>query len=319
MSSMETQLTTIDTISEGDWKTRWNAKWEEIKQARTSYLFLAPFIIIFFAFTVLPVLVAMVLSFTYFNLLEWPTWVGWENYVRLFLGDDVFLIAVKNTLIFAAITGPVSYGMCFIFAWLINELQPRIRAFLTLLFYAPSIAGNAYMIWVIMFSGDSYGYINAFLMNWGIINRPIQWLPDPAYMMLVVIIVVLWMSLGTSFLVFIAGLQGIDKSLYEAAAIDGVRNRWQELWYVTLPVMKGYLMFGAIMSITTSFTAAGSIQALTGPLPTDYATWTVMQHLNDYGLVRYEMGYASAIAVVLFLSMVGAQRAVQKMLAKIGE
>ena len=319
MGAVETDVITVDTIPKSGWKARWKAKYEEIKQARTSYLFQAPFVVIFLGFTVLPVLVAIVLSFTHFNLLEWPAWVGWENYIRLFLADEVFLIAVKNTLIFAAITGPISYIMCFILAWLINELQPKLRAFLTLLFYAPSIAGNAYMIWVIMFSGDSYGYINAFLMYWGIINKPVQWLQDPTCMMPVVIIVVLWMSLGTSFLVFIAGLQGIDRSLYEAAAIDGVRNRWQELWYVTLPVMKGYLMFGAIMSITTSFTAAGSIQALTGPLPTDYATWTVMQHLNDYGLVRYEMGYASAIAVVLFLSMVGAQRAVQKLLAKIGE
>ena len=244
-----------------------------------------------------------------------PSWSG-GNYLTLFLEDEIFLIAVKNTLFFAAITGPVSYILCFVFAWLINELKPKLRAFLTLLFYAPSISANAFMIWTVMFSGDAYGYINGILLYWGIIDKPIQWLQDPTYMMGIVILVVLWMSLGVSFLTFIAGLQGIDNTLYEAGAIDGVRNRWQELWYITLP-MKNHLMFGAIISITNSFAAAGQLQALTGATPTDWATWTIMQHVNDYGYVRYEMGYASAMAVLLFITMVVVQRLVQRLLAKL--
>ena len=292
--------------------------WARIKENKTSYLFIAPFAILFSVFTVFPVLLSIVLSFTYFNMLEFPTWVGWNNYIRLFLADDVFLIAVKNTLLFAVITGPVSYFMCFIFAWFINELQPKLRAFLTLLFYAPSISGNVYVIWKLIFSADTYGYINAQLINLGIIDSPIAWLITPKYMMPIVILVTLWMSLGTSFLVFIAGLQGISRTLYEAGAIDCIRNRWQELWFLTIPAMKDYMMFGAIMSITGSFQAAGQLQALTGPTPTDYATWTVMQHLLDYGNVRYEMGYASAIAVVLFLVMVGSQKLVQRLLNKVG-
>lgn len=292
--------------------------WTRMKKSKVSYLFLAPFILLFTVFTVFPVLLSIILSFTYFNMLEFPTWIGWTNYIRLFLADEVFLIAVKNTLVFAVITGPVSYMMCFLFAWFINELQPKVRAFMTLLFYAPSISGNVYVVWLWLFSGDTYGYINAHLLNLGIIDRPIQWLVDPTWMMPIVIVVSLWMSLGTTFLVFIAGLQGISPSLYEAGAIDGIRNRWQELWYLTLPTMRDYLMFGAIMSITGAFNAAGQIQALTGPTPTDYATWTVMQHLLDYGNVRYEMGYASAISVVLFLVMVGSQRLVQRMLNKVG-
>ncbi len=292
--------------------------WTRMKKNKVSYVFVGPFILLFTVFTVVPVLLSIVLSFTYFNMLEFPTWIGWTNYIRLFLADEVFLIAVKNTLLFAVITGPVSYLMCFLFAWFINELQPKVRAFMTLLFYAPSISGNVYVVWTWLFSGDTYGYINAHLMNLGIIDRPVQWLVDPTWMMPIVIVVSLWMSLGTTFLVFIAGLQGISQSLYEAGAIDGIKNRWQELWYLTLPAMKDYLMFGAIMSITGSFNAAGQIQALTGPTPTDYATWTVMQHLLDYGHVRYEMGYASAISVVLFLVMVGSQRLVQRMLQKVG-
>ncbi len=292
--------------------------WAKMKKSWRSYAFVAPFLLLFTIFTVIPVLLSIVLSFTYFNMLEFPTWVGWGNYIRLFLADEVFLIAVKNTLLFAVITGPVSYIVSFLVAWFINELQPKVRAFITLLFYAPSISGNVYVIWQTMFATDTYGYINAHLLNLGIIDRPIGWLIDPKYMMTIVIIVSLWMSLGTAFLAFIAGLQGISPTLYEAGAIDGIKNRWQELWYLTLPAMRGFLMFGAIMSITGSFNAAGNIQALTGPNPTDYATWTVMQHLLDYGNVRYEMGYASAISVLLFCVMVGSQRLVQRMLHKVG-
>ncbi|HOB08059.1 MAG: sugar ABC transporter permease [Limnochordia bacterium] len=292
--------------------------WARMKKSWRSYAFVGPFLFLFTVFTVVPVILSIVLSFTYFNMLEFPKWIGWANYIRLFLADEVFLIAVKNTLLFAAITGPVSYMMCFIFAWFINELQPKVRAFLTLLFYAPSISGSAYTIWQFIFSQDTYGYINAHLLNLNIVDKPIGWLIEPKYMMTIVIIVTLWMSLGTSFLAFIAGLQGISSTLYEAGAIDGIKNRWQELWYLTLPAMRPYLMFGAIMAITGSFNAAGNIQALTGPNPTDYATWTVMQHLNDYGTVRYEMGYASAISVVLFFVMVGSQRLVQRMLHRIG-
>jgi len=298
-------------------RTRMSALWTEMKANKISYLFVAPFLILFTVFVVVPILLSIGLSFTYFNMVQPPKWVGWQNYLTLFLEDEVFLIAVKNTFFFAAITGPLSYIMCFVAAWLINELSPRIRTVLTLMFYGPSISANAFLIWTVMFSGDSYGYINGLLLYWGVLDKPILWLQDPRWMMSIVILVVLWMSLGVSFLTFIAGLQGIDRAHYEAGAIDGIRNRWQELWYITLPMMKNHLMFGAIISITNSFAAAGQLQALTGPTPTDWATWTIMQHLNDYGYVRYEMGYASAMAVLLFVTMVVAQRLVQRLLAKL--
>ncbi len=285
--------------------------------SRVSYLFLAPFAFLFFLFTVLPVFVAMGLSFTYYNMLEAPVFIGWQNYLRLFLVDDVFLIAVKNTFIFAAITGPISYFACLIFAWLINELPPKIRALLTLIFYAPSISGNAFLMWTILFSGDAYGYINGFLLYFGIVDQPVQFLLDPKWMMPIVMLVVVWMSLGTSFLVFIAGLQTIDESLYEAGAVDGVKNRWQELIFLTLPAMKPQLMFGAIMSITGAFAAAEQIIPLVGFPSTDYAAHTVVTHLIDYGNIRFEMGYASSIAVVLFITMMLTQRVVQKLLSNL--
>ncbi len=310
-------VTRLQTHPRTGTKARLAHLWTEIKAHRISYLFVAPFLILFTVFVVAPIILSIGLSFTYFNMVQPPVWVGWQNYLTLFLEDEVFLIAVKNTFFFAAITGPISYVMCFICAWLINELRPKVRTILTLMFYGPSISANAFLIWTVMFSGDAYGYVNGMLLYWGVIDKPILWLQDPQWMMGIVIMVVLWMSLGVSFLTFIAGLQGIDRMYYEAGAIDGIRNRWQELLHVTLPMMKHHMMFGAIISITSSFAASAQLQALTGPTPTDWATWTIMQHLNDHGYVRYEMGYASAMAVLLFIAMVTVQRLVQRLLAKL--
>ncbi|QVK18511.1 sugar ABC transporter permease [Mycoplasmatota bacterium] len=291
---------------------------KEIYVKRELYYLMAPYLVLFAVFTILPVIMSIVLSFTNFNMLELPDFVGWSNYKRLFIADREFIIAIKNTLILALVTGPVSYILAFVIAWLINELPKKMRSIMTLVFYAPSISGNAFLIWTIIFSGDVYGYANAYLMEFGITSEAIQWLKDPQYILLIVIIVQLWMSLGVSFLAFIAGLQGVDKSLYEAGAIDGIKNRWQELWYITLPSMKPLLLFGAVMQITSSFaTCAVSIQ-LVGFPSVQYAGHTIVIHLMDYSGFRYEMGYASAIATVLFLTTLGANLIIQKLLRRVG-
>lgn len=298
-------------------KLSWTLK--EIKRNYMAYLMIAPYYLIFLTFTVVPVVLSAILSFTDFNMLEWPNFVGFDNYLRLFLDDDIFIIAVQNTLIFAAITGPVSYVMSFIIAWFINELPPKIRALVTLVFYAPSISGSVYTIWGILFSGDSYGYVNGILLKMGIIDGPIQWFNNASYVMPLCIVVALWTSLGTAFLSFIAGLQVVDRSLYEAGAVDGIKNRWQELWYITLPYMKPQMMFGAILSITGSFGFGGVVTALAGFPSVDYAAHTITHHLDDYGGARYEIGYASAIATVLFIFMYAANIGVQKLLSKVGQ
>lgn len=291
----------------------------QIKRNKASYLMLAPYFILFFLFTVLPVVISIGLSFTYFNMLEAPTFVGWKNYIKLFLEDDIFLISLKNTLIFAVITGPVSYILCLLFAWIINEFKGKVRAFLTLIFYAPSICGNAYMVWNLILTGDRYGYLNGILLKFGFIDEAILWMKTEKYVLPVLIVVQLWLSLGTGFLSFIAGLQTVDKSLYEAAALDGIKNRWQELWYVTLPSMKPQLMFGAVMQITQSFAVADISIQLAGNPSVNYAGATVVTHLLDYGSTRFEMGYASAIATVLFLLMMGTNKLVQRILRRVGE
>ncbi|WP_339790731.1 sugar ABC transporter permease [Paenibacillus sp. FSL R7-0313] len=300
-------------------KSWWSWKLQEMKASKHSYVLLAPYMLLFLMFTVIPVVISIILSFTYFNMLEFPRFIGWQNYTRLFLEDDVFLIAIKNTLLFAIITGPISYIACFVFAWIINELTPKWRAFMTLIFYAPSISGNVYFIWLMIFSGDRYGIANGLLIKWGFLLEPIQWLKTEAYIMPILILVQLWLSLGTGFLAFIAGLQTVDRTLYEAGAVDGIKNRWQELWYITLPSMRPQLMFGAVIQLTTSFAVADVSIALAGFPSVNYAAETVVTHLIDFGTTRFEMGYASAIATVLFMIMVGTNLLVQKLLRRVGE
>jgi putative ABC-type sugar transport system, permease component len=292
-----------------------------LKKARKSkmcYAFLAPYAILFFMFNILPVLASIFFSFTYYNVLESPKFIGLDNYINLILEDDVFLTGVKNTFLIAVITGPLGYLMSFFFAWLINELPRWIRTIAVIVFYAPSIAGNIFVIFSVFFRGDAYGYVNGFLMKVGIIDEPILWLVNPTYMLPICMVVILWMSLGTGFLSFVAGLQGVDRSQFEAGYVDGIRNRWQELWYITLPNMKPMLMFGAVMAITQSFGVADVTMTLCGFPSTDYAARTVVTHLIDYGSTRYDMGYASAIATLLFIVMILCNKVIQKLLNRVG-
>lgn len=300
-------------------KTPVGSRKDRMKYYATCYAFALPYFIIFCIFTVCPVVLSIIIGFTDFNMLEMPHFVGAENYIRLLLEDEIFIIALKNTFILAAVTGPVSYIMALLIAWVINELRPVLRAIVTVVFYAPSLSGNVLLIWTVLFSSDAYGYVNSWGMELGLIDEPIRWFADKAYIMPLVIVVVLWSSMGTNFLSFIAGLQGVDKTLYEAAAMDGVKNRFQEFWYITLPGMRPQLLFGAVMSISSSFGIGAVITGLVGFPSTDYAAHTIINHLEDYGGIRYEMGYASAIATVLFGMMLLTNFIVKRAISKVGE
>ena len=291
---------------------------KKMKRSKMCYAFLAPFAILFFAFYIMPVVTSIYFSFTYYNILESPRFIALANYVNLILQDDVFLIGVKNTMMIAVITGPLGYIMSFLFAWLINELPRWIRSVAVIVFYAPSIAGTCFMIFSIFFRGDAYGIVNNFLMEVGIIDKPIMFFITPKYMLWICMLVILWMSLGTGFLSFVAGLQGVDRSQFEAGYMDGIKNRWQELWYITLPNMKPMLMFGAVMSITTAFNVCDVTMALCGYPSTDYAARTIVTHLFDYGYTRFDMGYACAIATILFLMMILCNKAIQSLLRRVG-
>ncbi len=289
-----------------------------VRRNRVPYLMLLPYTVIFFLLIILPLVSSVVLSFTNFNMLQFPSFNGLTNYIRLLFDDEIFLIAARNTLLFAFLTGPIGYVMSFVFAWFINDMGMRLRTFFTLVFYAPSLAGNVFFIWLYIFSGDAYGFVNSRLLLSGIIREPIQWLTDARYNLWIVVIVVLWLSMGTGFLAFIAGLQTLNRDLFEAGSIDGVKNRFQELFYITLPQMTPQLLFGAVMTIASSFAVGYQSMYLTGFPSTDYSTHTVVLHILDYGFIRYEMGYASAIAVVLFLAMLLVWKIIHQGLRRLG-
>ena len=266
-----------------------------------SYFLLSFWLILFLVFTVIPIAISVVMSFTDFDMVRLPRFVGLQNYTTLFLDDDIFIKSLGNTLFYALVTGPAGYLLSFLVAWLLSETSRGVRAVLMLIFYAPTLAGNVYMVWTYIFSGDSYGMLNSLLLRLGLIADPIQWLNDPAYNSIVVIVVILWMSMGAGFLSFVAGFQQLNVSLFEAGAIDGVRNRWQELWHITLPQMVPQLLIGAVLSISSAFAVGYQNALLTGNPSTDYSTHTVLLHMTDYGYTRFEMGYACAVAVLLLI------------------
>ena len=268
-----------------------------------AHLMLAPFALLFFLFTILPILSSVVLSFFNYDMISIPKFIGVDNYQRMFLSDSIFWTSVKNTLVFAVVTGPIGFMLSFMLAWMVNEFNSTMRSLLSFMFYAPALAGNAYFVWMVLFSSDSYGYINSFLLNAGLISSPVQWLQDARYTMAICILLQLWQSMGVSFLANIAGLQNASPQLYEAGALDGIRNRWQELWYITLPCMKSILLFSCVMQIQSSFSASAVMTALTGNPSVEYSTHTIVSHLTDVGTVRFEMGYAATVSVFLFALM----------------
>lgn len=283
------------------------------------YIITIPFMLFFFLFNILPVLASMTLSFFDYDMVSSPIFIGLENYSRMFTGDDVFMKVLGNTLRFSIIAGPISFMLSFMLAWMINEFPKAVRVVLTFIFYAPALVGNAYFIWQVFFSGDSYGYLNNLLISFGFITEPINWFQNTGYNMTIIIIVQLWMSMGVSFLANIAGLQNVSAELYEAAAIDGVRTRWHELWYVTLPSMKSILLFSSVMQIQSVFSVSAVIVTLAGYPSVNNSVDTIVSYISDVGTARYEMGYASALSIFLFFMVLAFRFGIGALLNLVGK
>lgn len=296
-----------------------NKRFDIFNDKAAMFVMIFPFLAFFLLFTILPILSSMVLSLTSYDMISSPKFIGIDNYRRMIVSDNVFGITVKNTLVFAVIAGPLGFLLSFVLAWLVNEFSPKVRAFLSFLFYAPSLVGNAYFIWKVAFSGDSYGYINSLLLSIGVITEPIVWLQDSKYLMSIIIIVQLWQSMGISFLANISGLQNVSRDLYEAGAIDGIKSRWQELRFITLPAMSNMLLFSAVMQIQSSFSVSTIAIELAGYPSKSNAVDTIVSLMTDMASVRYELGYACAIAVVLFVMMVVTRMIIGKALSVVKE
>ncbi|GGC77756.1 ABC transporter permease [Thalassobacillus devorans] len=283
-------------------------------------VFLAPYLILFTTFIVIPVAIAIGLSFTYFNTIEMPSFIGLANYVNIITQDNTFMqFVLPNTLIFSLIVGPGGYILAFLLAWMLAQISKGPRTVLALILFSPSMTAGVAMavVWKIIFSGDQTGYLNNLLISMGFINEPIQFLQSPNYLMIIMILVTLWGSMGVGFLAMLSGVLNIDKEIYEAAYIDGIRNRFQEIIYITIPSMKPQMLFGAVMAVVTTFQAGAIGVELSGQNPTpQYAGQLIVNHLEDFGFIRYEMGYAAALSVLLLLFIYGFSRVAMKLFAE---
>ncbi|WP_130859886.1 carbohydrate ABC transporter permease [Gracilibacillus phocaeensis] len=280
-------------------------------------IFLAPYVILFTTFIIIPVTIAIGLSFTYFNAIESPSFIGLDNYVNILTQDNTFMqFVLPNTLIFALIVGPGGYIMAFLLAWMLAQVSKVPRTILALILYSPSMTAGIAMavVWKIIFSGDEAGYLNSLLISMGFINQPIQFLQSPEYLMVIMIVVTLWGSMGVGFLAMLSGVLNIDQEIYEAAYIDGIKNRFQEIIYITIPSMKPQMLFGAVMAVVTTFQAGAIGVELSGQNPTpQYAGQLIVNHLEDFGFIRYEMGYAAALSVLLLLFIYGFSKIAMKL------
>ena len=275
------------------------------KDGTTGALFVLPYVLAFLVFITIPVLMGMLLSFTYFNLLDAPRFIGLTNFISIFTSDSVFMQQiVPNTITFAVVVGPVGYLLGFFLAWLLAQIPHRLRTILTLVIYSPSLTAGVAMavMWRIIFSGDEAGYLNAILLSLNLIDSPIQWLANPDYLMTIMIVVTLWSSMGIGFLAMLAGVLNINPELFEAAYVDGMTSKLQEIFYITIPSMKPQMLFGAVMSLVATFNAGSIGVLLSGQNPTPQnAGQLIVTHIDDYGFIRFDMGYAAALSIILLL------------------
>ncbi len=269
------------------------------------WVLLSPFLICFTLFILLPVLCAILLSFTKFDSVQAPVFVGLQNYQDIFTKDTQFMQNVlPNTITYALIVGPGGYVLSFVLAWLLAQLTPMPRTILAIVIYSPSLLGATSMatIWGVLFSGDRMGYLNSVLLSFGLIKEPVSWLTSTEHLLPIMIFIALWSSMGVGFLAMLSGIINVDTELYEAAYIDGVRNRLQEIYYITIPSVKPQMLFGAVMALVSTFNSPGLGVTLSGTNPTPgYAGQLIVNHMDDYGFLRYEMGYAAALSVLLLI------------------
>lgn len=285
----------------------------------SAYAFLTPYALLFIIFIVVPVLAAVLLSFTFFDSIQAPHFIGLDNYIALLTQDDTFMrYVLPNTIQFAVIVGPGGYALAFLLAWMLAQLPRLPRTIFALILYSPSMTAGVAMavVWKALFSGDQTGYLNSLLLGTGLAQEPIQWLQSPDHLMTIMIVVTLWSSMGIGFLAMLAGILEISPDLYEAAAIDGLSSRWQEIFYITIPSMRPQMLFGAVMAIVSTFQAGAIGVTLSGSNPTpQYAGQLIVNHIEDYGFLRYEMGYAAAVSVMLLLMVLFFTRVANRLFA----
>jgi multiple sugar transport system permease protein len=260
------------------------------------YAFIAPALIGFLSFTLFPVIAAFFIGFLDWDILTPPKWVGFDNYITLFK-DEVFLISLKNTVMWVIYYVPASIAVSLALALAMNMPLRGISAFRTI-FYIPVISPllAVALLFVWLYNPD-FGLINFMLSLAGI--EPIMWLTSETLALPSIAIMAVWKNAGWNMLIFLAALQGIPKHLYEAADLDGA-TKWQKFWSVTFPLLTPATFFIVIMSFIGAFQVFGEIYVMTNGGP-GYSTHTLAYYLWANAFKFNKMGYAGAISMIMFL------------------
>ncbi len=254
------------------------------------YLFISPWLFAFFAFTLIPIVASFYLAFTDFDVLSSPTWVGLDNFQRMFTNDARYIKSLRATFFYVFTAVPLRLAFALFVAMLLNTKRRMVGAYRAA-YYAPSIVGGSVAVavmWREIFGRQ--GLINT------IFNSDVVWLGNPNTAIWTLILLAVW-QFGSPMLIFLAGLKQIPSELYEAAAIDGAGG-WHRFWGVTIPLLTPIIFFNLIMQIISGFMVFTQAFIITGGAPLDTTLFYAL-YVYQRGFVTYEMGYASAMAWVL--------------------
>lgn len=268
-----------------------------LAEERAAWLFLAPSLVLFAIFTAIPVISAFFISFTQWNLFNEVTWVGLGNYLEL-AKDEIFAKVLGNTAYFVLASVPVQIVLALACALVLNR-GIKGQTFFRVVYFLPVVTSTiaAALVWAWLFNSN-FGLINAGLSLVGVTDLP-KWMGSTRWAMPAIIIVSIWQNLGYAMVLFLAGLQNIGKDVHDAAALDGATG-WDRFWHITLPLLSPTTFFVLVISIIGSFQVFELVLVMTKAGPAN-ATNTLVYYIYQNGFQFYQMGYASAAAMVLFL------------------
>ncbi|NQU95640.1 MAG: sugar ABC transporter permease [Candidatus Omnitrophica bacterium] len=275
----------------------------KLNEAKWSYIFIAPAVLLFLIFVVGPVIASFYWSFTEYDAIHAPKWVGLANYKNIFFNDPRFWKSVRNTCLYTLGVIPLGTALSLLLAIAVDQ-QIRFKNFFRAIYFIPSVTSVIALsvIWKWLFAGEKYGLINHILIRVGL--QPVDWLMSPVWTLPAIMIMSIWASLGYNMILFLAGLQTIPKTVYEAADIDGA-NVFDKFWHITLPLLKPFTVFVVIIGFITSFQVFERVYIMTqselgigGVLD---SALTVVAYLYDMGFRKFKMGYASALGYIVFV------------------
>ena len=274
-----------------------------LNEAKWSYIFVAPAVLLFFIFVVGPLITSFYWSFTEYDAIHAPKWVGLDNYKNIFFNDPRFWKSIRNTIFYTLGVIPPVVVLSLLLAIAVDQ-QIRFKNFFKVIYFIPSVTSVIALsvIWKWLFAGEKYGLINHILIRVGL--QPVDWLMSPVWTLPAIMIMSIWAGLGYNMILFLAGLQTIPKTVYEAADIDGA-NVFDKFWHITLPLLKPFTVFVVIIGFITSFQVFERIYIMTqsefgigGVLD---SALTVVAYLYDMGFRKFKMGYASALGYIIFV------------------